>query len=207
MWNLLLPIALTLGGTYLAGQANKQAAQINANAQLQQQQQLLQLQQEQQQQAAPAQAYLRQVMASADDLTPAQRQQLADNRLALTNALHGSPFAGSGRTAAAVFKRADSDFVNTALDQNRSKAINAANTLYGQNNANAFTAGLRATGATGNIGTTNAQAGLATGQLYGKALGDIGSIIANEQRQSKYADRMSAIERSLGLGGNTLGVG
>lgn len=214
MWDLLTPIALTLGGTYLSTSANQKAAEdaynariaaVNAENQQLQQIQQQQLQQEQQQ-AAPARAYLRGVMATSDELTPAQQRQLADLRTSVTNQINSSPFAGSGRTAAALFKRAEGDFRTNALDQNRTRAISAANTLNGigatlNNNANnaAMTAARNTGSAYTAAGLYGPNATTANANLMGKAFGDVASAIANQNKKNTFSDRMSAIEKSLGL--------
>jgi hypothetical protein len=181
MWNLLLPALAIAGGTYLGIQANQNAANTMTAAVRQQQAVDQQIANNANAVAAPAQSYLRGVMATSDTLTPAQVQQLELNRLDIKNQIHGSGFAGSGRTAEALFKKGDSDFVNTALDQNRNKAIAAADTLNGRATAadNALLQGAQA-GTTG--ATTVANSEIATGKLYGQALGDVSSLI---NRQSK----------------------
>ena len=169
MWNLLLPALAIAGGTYLAANANNSAAAAYTNT-------ANSIAAENQQIAAPAQSYLRSLIVSPDTLTPAQTKQLQLNRLAIANQIHGSEFAGSGRTAEALFKGQDSDFINTALDQNKNKAVAAADTLQGRQTA-ADTALL--SGA-----QTNATATLANGKLIGGALGDVSSLIS---RQSKLS--------------------
>jgi hypothetical protein len=186
---LLLPALAIAGGTYLGAQANANAANTAAQATLRgaqiQADTANQIAANDQQIAAPAQSYLRGVMATSDTLTPAQTKQLEQNRLSITNQLHSSPFAGSGRSAAALFKSADTDFINSALDANKNKAIAAANTLAGRASS-ADTAALEAGKTLGTAATTaggyDANAGLATGKLYGQAFGDVASLI---NRQSK----------------------
>lgn len=205
MWNLLLPTLLTLGGTYLSTQANQHAVDTAANAQLQaaqiQANELNQIRQ----QAAPAAGYLRNVMATADDLTPAQKQQLEQNRLAITNMIHSSPFAGSGRTAAALFKQQDSDFINTALDQNRQRAIGAANEMYGAGNqATTNIANAEGKGVS-QAGTIQANAGTANANLWGQSLGSVGNLINEQQRQSRYNDLLDSYTKMNRLAMTKLG--
>ncbi len=221
MWNLIAPALLTLAGTYIASDANARAAQKARAAQVQgaqitadairqgsedAQATLRDLRTE----SAPAVSYLRRVVAEPGDLTPAQQVQLDDLRRNVTNTIHSSPFAGSGRAAAALFRRAESDFTNTALDNNRARADNAARTMYGAstgaatgiatNQASTGTAIGKVTGeALTKGGLYDAQADIANGTLTGRALGDIGSLIATEGRESRYADRLSKIEKSLGI--------
>lgn len=221
---------------------------------------------------APGTNYLRQVVAEDGGLTPAQRTQLDDLRTQTASAIRGSDYAGSGRTAAALFKKVETDYVNDALDRNRQMQLAAAGQLA-SGNLNAGGAAAQAQGQTGRdmsgiitnegnqeagiikgigdssssivtntgntrannatqlgqtqvntlntMGTNNAnlatkagqvqgdavakaglydaQAGIANASLTGKAFGDVASTIANEQRESRYADRLSKIEKSLGM--------
>lgn len=221
MWDMLLPAVAILGGTIFAANANSKAAETASNATLQAaqvqadaitkgNQQAQQTLQKIQDQAAPAGTYLRQVIAEPGTLTPAQTVQLEDLRRSVGNQIHSSNFAGSGRTAVALFKKSESDFTNEALDQNRQRALTAAGGMYGAatgaatGSANAdINTGLQVGKTFGDAGTRaglyDAQAGLATGQLTGKAIGDIGSLIATTQRDSRYSDRLSGIEKSLGM--------
>jgi hypothetical protein len=107
-------------------------------------------------------------------------------------------------------RRAETDFTNDALSRNRARADNAASTLFNAGNsaatavaanqANSAAAIGKATGdATAKSGLYDAQSGLATANLTGKAIGDIGSLIANQARESRYSDQLSRIEKQLGL--------
>jgi hypothetical protein len=74
----------------------------------------------------------------------------------------------------------------------------AAAAAAGKYGADAITAAGKSYGdATTKAGLYDAQAGIANGNLMGRAIGDIGSQIANEGRESRYADRLTAIENSL----------
>lgn len=184
MWEMLLPALAIAGGTFLASSANKSAANTavaginNATA----------IQQATDNSIAtsggvgPGSSYLRSLVADPGALTPAQQEGLAEVRRGVTNQIHGSDFAGSGRTAAALFKDTENNYVNTALQANKSQAINAADRLSSTSTTAAIAsaqAGSSAATATGNI---EAQQGIATGKLYGQALGDVSSLIS---RQSK----------------------
>lgn len=219
MWNLLLPALATLGGAFISSSANTKAAETASAAALQgaqiqadairegsdkAQATLNEIRAE----SAPATGYLRNVIANPTELTPLQLQALTDNRRDVNNTIHNSSFAGSGRTAAALFKRADADFVNGAIAANVGRADTAAGTMYGASTgaatgsanlaANTGAAIGKAVGdATSKAGLYDAQAGLATGQVTGKAIGDIGSLIANQQRDSRYADTLSNINSKL----------
>lgn len=176
MWGLLAPLLAVAGGTYLAIQSNKTAAntvnQAVANAQSAYNTEA------QSGGTGPGASYLRTLVASPQTLTPAQQSQLQDLRRSTANELHGSDFAGSGRTAAALFKKSEDDFTNSALQQNQQNAIGAADKLAGTSST-AENAAIQA-GLTG--AETNANADIATGKIYGQALGDVSSLI---NRQSK----------------------
>jgi hypothetical protein len=161
--------------------------------------------------AAPATGYLRGVIADEGTLTPTQVTGLEEVRRGVTNQIRSSGFAGSGRTAAALFRKAEADYVNDALESNRGRSFDAARTMQSgatnaatgiaNSQANAGTAIGKVYGdATTKAGLYDANAGLATGKLTGEALGAIGSVIANERRESRYADRARKIEQALGLG-------
>jgi len=236
MWDLLIPIVTTLAGAWITSSSNDRATQ---QAQQGQQAQIDELRQanEAAQQAldaskaetqalysqtqdvtAPGVAYLRTTVANQNELTPAQQQRLEQLRRSVTSQLRGSSFAGSGRTAAALFRQAESDFTNNALDQNRARADAAASTLanqnfsarqgvagsaasYGVNRANLATGNASQVGQVlANQGETAANATTATGNVMGQAVGDVGSVIAAQNRESRYADRMKEIEKSLGVG-------
>ena len=176
MWNLLLPALAIGGGLFLASNANTQAANtVNAAVSAAQSQDNAIAQSGG---VGPGSTYLRSLIMSPGTLTPAQQSQLADLRRSVANQIHGSDFAGSGRTAAALFKKTEGDFVNTALDSNKQQAIGAADKLAGTSDA-AATAAAQA-GLTG--ATDIANADIAQGKLYGAALGDVTSLI---NRQNK----------------------
>lgn len=254
-WSALGPSIATIGGTMLVADANRQGAQIagdaairgaqiqaeaNARAQAEARryaeeaiaraeaakQEAQAIYGRTQEQTAPGVTYLRQVAANPGELTPEQQQALIDSRRAIGNTIHNSSFAGSGRSAAALIKRGETDFVNNALTQNRARSDQAASTLAGQHfqagqgSAQAATTagtlganidtGLgkniadieQATGkaqgdANAKAGLYDAQAGIATANSMGKAIGDITSTINNQQRESRYADRLNKLEASL----------
>lgn len=174
--------------------------------------------QQQREQAAPATGYLRTVMANPTELTPLQAQQLEDLRRSTNNTLHSTSFAGSGRTGVSLLRKTESDFRNNAIAQNQGRADSAANTMFSSganattgiansqaNTGAAIAAGTSAAGkvsgdAIAKGGLYDAQSQIANGSLVGRAMGDITSSIANSQRESRYADRLSKIEKSLNLG-------
>jgi hypothetical protein len=172
--------------------------------------------------AAPSVGYLRNAMTvNPAELTPEQQQALGDAERATKNTLHTTSFAGSGRTGVSMLRKVESDFRNGAFDSNRARADSAAHTLYGTNTGatsgiaasqagtgTAIAAGDVAAGkvmgeGTAKAGLYGAQSTIANGNLAGRALGDIGSQIANEGRQSRwadaeksYGDRLAKLERN-----------
>ncbi|MCC6775625.1 MAG: hypothetical protein IT537_03155 [Hyphomicrobiales bacterium] len=142
---------------------------------------------------APGQSYLRQVVAGPGDLTPAQRMQLDELRRVTGNQIRTSSIAGSGRTAASLLRRTESEFTNDALERNRTRAYDAASGMAGRvAQASTGIAGLNASmipqagkvmgDATTAGGLYDAQSGLASGKLYSSTLGDIGALIAKESK-------------------------
>jgi len=137
------------------------------------------------QQTAPGTSYLRGVVAAPQDLTAAQKLALDDIRRNETNTIRTSALQGSGRTAAALLRDTENRFTLDALDKNRARADTAAGTLanenYGYNIGAANTAadfGKSIASLSTQKGLVPAQETLANGQLWGKALGDVGSAIA-----------------------------
>lgn len=191
-WALLASTAVSAGGAFLSSQANKSAA-AQANAGLQAgaaaNQQWTQQAQAQlgrvAQDNAGGQNYLKGVVAGSGDLTPAQQKALEDIRRNTTNEIRSSSLAGSGRSSAAVLNDQENRFTLGALDQNRNKAIDAANGMaqraYG---AQTGAAGLSTDIGKGYMaadqqgGLIDAGATLANGKLFGSAIGNIGSSIA-----------------------------
>lgn len=216
MWDKLVPL---LFGTLVSTQANQRAAdtasratlqgaQLTADAIREGNQQAQDTLETQRRQAAPATAYLRQTVASPTELTPEQQAQLEETRRAVAGTIHNSSFAGSGRTASALFRQAEADFVNRALTDNAGRADRAATTLHGD--ASTATRGIANSQAstgqmvgkaigegTARAGLYDAAGGLASGRVAGEAIGQIGSLINSEKRQSRYGDRMAEIEKAL----------
>lgn len=146
---------------------------------------------------APGQNYLRGVVAAPGDLTPAQQMRLEDLRRSTGNQIRTSAIAGSGRTAASLLRRVESDFTNNALETNRDRAFGAASGMAGRvGNASTAIAGLDASmipaagkaeaGGIAKGGLYQAGSELATGKLIGSGLGEIGSLIAQQNKASKY---------------------
>lgn len=184
MWSFLAPLLAVAGGTYLATQANSKAANTavaGINSAVTQQQSV-----DNSIAAAggagPGTSYLNSLVASPNTLTPDQQNQLKLMRASTINQLRGSGFAGSGKTADALFKSSEDNFTNGALQQNKQNAISAADRLQGTS-TQAAEQGAQA-GATGAEAAANveANAGIATGKLYGQALGDIGSYLTRQNK-------------------------
>jgi hypothetical protein len=160
----------------------------------------------------PAISYLRGVAASNPyQLTPQQQSARADTLRDASNNLAASGLRGAGRSGVAILNKAMTDFDNNAFTSNRNRADQANNTLANENmGANSNIAATdRATGATRanmlsgqgtaamnaaqntgaftanaiqNTGQTQANSDTADASQWGSAIGAIGSIIANNQK-------------------------
>lgn len=147
--------------------------------------------------SAPAVNYLRDVVANpVGGLYPDQLEAQQDERRNALNDVSSSGLRGSGRAVTASLKKVDSDFVNTAMAQNRNNRMNAAGQLTGQyftagdNTASALASGANeAANTTEQQGTNTANLGTTNANMLGNTLGDIGSLIAQETkgRDSRYA--------------------
>jgi hypothetical protein len=203
LYEALIPAVASLGGAAIGAFANsgasksytkalKQANKLRAKA-LNQAQTIYE---DQREQAEPAVQYLRDVVANpVGGLYPDQVAAQMEARRQALNDISRSGLRGSGRAVTAGLKSVDSDFVNDALAQNRQNRMGAAGALSGQsfqagsNAARAMISGGDAAADTAeNIGATQANTGTANAQLFGNALGDIGSLIASEVkgRPSSY---------------------
>jgi hypothetical protein len=162
--------------------------------------------------SAPAISYLRGVAASNPyQLTPQQQDARATTLRDATANLAASGLRGAGRSGQAVLNKAMTDFDNNAFTSNRNRADNAnytlanenmgaqgniaatdrqtgatrANMLAGQGTAAmnaAQNTGTFAANATQNTGQTTANSDTADANLWGGAIGAIGSLIANNQK-------------------------
>jgi len=188
---------------------------------------------------APGVTHLRGVVADPTTLSPDQTYHLDNLRQNVGNVIRSSGFAGSGRTAAELFREVEGDYVNRALADNRTRADNAAGRLFnvyantggaianteagagqdigrtigrgGESIADTLISGGEAqakgirdigtaqSGATSSVGQTNADLTTSNARLRGEAVGDIGSLIAAQGRESRYADRVKKYEQALGL--------
>jgi hypothetical protein len=160
----------------------------------------------------PAISYLRGVAFSDPyQLTPQQQSARADTLRDASNNLAASGLRGAGRSGVAVLNKAMTDFDNNAYTSNRNRADAANSQLYGENvNANnniaatdrqtgsaranmlagqgtaamqsAQNTGTFAANAAQNTGQTAGNADTADASQWGSAIGAIGSIIANNQK-------------------------
>lgn len=204
LFDAIIPAVASIAGSVISSSANS-AATKKQNKALEQANQIRQkaitdaegIYQGQEEQAAPAVQYLRDVVSNpVGGLYPDQLAAQQEERRNALNDISSSGLRGSGRAVTAGLKRVDSDFVNSALAQNRGNRQNAANTLAGQS----FTAGENtartllsggdaAASTTEDMGTNQANLGTTNANLAGNTIGDIGSLIAQETkgRDSRYA--------------------
>lgn len=119
--------------------------------------------------------YLRSVLADPESLTPDQRAQLIDMRREVGDTIRASGFGGSGRSAAALFKKTETDFTNDVMARNRAAALSAAGMMAGVDN---------------NAGLQAAQAAATRGQQIAAIYGGAGGAKANaaSQRGSMLAN-------------------
>lgn len=232
MWDSLIPLAAGAAGTAIGGPvggaiggalgsaavnffgadaANESNAQAIQQIQQGTQQEVGAIQQGQQtlqgiaDANAPGQTYLRNVVADAGNLTPAQQLQLKDINRTVTNQIDSSSLAGSGRSAAALIDDASNRFRLGALDANRSLAYGAAGTMAG--NANHAVMGEaadsnaigQAFGQQGNniakitqqSGQNTGNAILSSGKTIGTAFGNISSAATRDNNSSYRLGNMN----------------
>lgn len=177
----------------------------NYEGMLHQQQQLEQIRQEN----APGLAFLRRMVGGSTGLTDAQRAELDDVRRTTRDRIVASGYGASGRTAAAMFKDVENDYILRALDSNRQNAQSAAQSManvannaaarkvdasreYYDNYGRAVTGLGRAQGdSIRQQGENIANTTIANASLTGQAIGDIAGNIATSQqepRRSRFAD-------------------
>lgn len=80
---------------------------------------------------APGYQVLREYLADPHSLTDYQRHELDQIRGSTRDTIRGSSLAGSGRTAAALIKDVENDYVLSSQEGNRQAALQAAGMLYG----------------------------------------------------------------------------
>ena len=138
--------------------------------------------------AAGTQVLRREAQADPSRLTAAQQRGLEDVTRRSQNQLATSGLRGAGRTQSRVLRDVTGDFVANAQETNRSRALDAANRLFGagvtgrQVSANAATgAGTQAANTISNafrsIGGSEAVTGAITGQIGGNAALATGNVI------------------------------
>lgn len=205
----LIGAGTTLYGAQLEKEGRQEAARtINAAtdkstaAQLEALDQANQIIQQNRQAASPGLMRMTEIVGRGDQLTPTQVTALDEARRTTLDALQGGSLRGSARATADTVKKVEGDMRNQFIESNRNRADNAASSLSSQY----FDAGNKsasiATG-TGNAisqglmtsGNVNAQADLGVNQLQGKALGDIGAIIAGQLKDSANAKRNSSYSK------------
>lgn len=108
--------------------------------------------------------YLRSVLADPESLTPDQRAQLEDMRRNVGDTIVASGFGNSGRSAAALFKKTETDFTNDIMARNRAAALSAAGLMASTDN---------------NAGLQAAQAAAERGQQMAAIYGGAGGAKAN----------------------------
>lgn len=175
-WNAF-KVGSSLLGTLGSIAANKKATKTATASLVQKQQDLKKLQ-------AAAQPGITQqynTIARQNVLTPAQQTAINTARDTTLTALNQGGLRGSGRATVAAVKDVEGTLRNQYLDANRTRADSAASSLAG----NYFNAGTNAAQVSPQIGETHGTNTLATAIQTGKAIGDIGALIADEQKNKK----------------------
>lgn len=227
-WIAVGTAAATIGATVLTNRANKDAAKTAGAAEVEaarlknegidrgiaavkegvaESDQLYGAVREQTQ---PGVNYVRDIIASPQTLTPAQNAELENLRRSVVDSsqVAGSALRGSGRSFVDAMRNVEGDFRLKALDQNRTRADQAAlefarpnfNAAGNQASAHA-TMGQQVGGALANQGANlgnaaansgynNANATTANAGNWGQAIKDIGSAVGSWQkdqtRPAKY---------------------
>jgi hypothetical protein len=159
-------------------------------------------------QAQPAVTRLRQVVAAPNTLSEDQQIELADARRQATNSVNRSGLRGSGRAVTAAIKDVEGDVRRGFMRDNLARADGATSELAqpyfdatGQTANLILNQGQTAANSADAAGQAEAGATLANASLRGQTIGDVSSLIASEVkgRDSRYSDRLSALEKKLGL--------
>lgn len=198
--------APTVISTFISASANQSAAKTAAaaqnratQAQLQSIEQARQTMAQQQAMASPGLVQMQNVIRNQGTLTPAQLAALDDARRTTLGQLGASGLRGSARATAATVRDVEGRMRDQYMDANQRRADSAAGTLSGQYfNAGNNVANLQTAGGTAvsqglaNVGNIQSNQTLAQGDIAGKAIGDIGSVIAdsikNSNRGTSYTD-------------------
>ncbi len=208
----LLKVGTTAWGASQHANATQAAAQTAANAtnaatdaQLQGLELTRQTMQQQQAAASPGLVTMQNMITRGPGLTPVQQTALDEARRTTLDSLRGSGLRGSARATAATVKKVEGDMRNQYINANQNRADQAAQTLSGQYfNAGNNIANLQSKAGTAvsqgltTVGVLNASAQLGTANTTGKAVGDIGAIIAdeiknNQKRESSYDDTAKGV--------------
>lgn len=154
---------------------------------------------EQQAAASPGLMHMQQIVGRGDALTPAQIAALDDARRVSIDALQGGSLRGSARATADTVRKVDGDMRTGFMDSNRNRADSAAsglagqyfgagNSIVSQNNQ----AGQAVSQGLINTGNNNANLVTANAGIQGKAIGDIGAIIADQLKTDASNKRNSS---------------
>lgn len=205
MWGAIIGGIVSLYSNYRARKQNSEAI----NAGLAQDQAANKANQEAidkaQAAAAPALGYFNTVMAQGSRLTPAQQQYVADTREQTGRDLSSRL---GGRAATAIASRAALDVNNATTQANQTRSDEAASMLANPANTNLILAtgqaraadAAAAARAARELGQTNADATLASGQLIGQGIGQYYANKGNEDLLS--AIRANSV-RTSAYGGST----
>jgi len=206
----LLPTVIsggaTLYGAQLSSDATKSAAktttaasQAAAAAQTESLKRAEEIIKSQQAAASPGLIAMQNIVGRGEQLTPAQLTALGDARRTTLDSLQGGSVRGSARATAETVKKVEGDMRNTYLDKNRATSDNAAANLSNQyfNSGNTI-AGLNTQSGTVasqnlmNAGNINAASDLGQANIQGKAIGDIGALIAGSLKDEMSKKRESS---------------
>lgn len=194
----------TLYGAKLASNSQNQGAQVAANAQREAtaaEQESLRIatehMQRQQQAASPGLMAVQGIIGRGEGLTPYQEQSLDDARRKAVDALQGGSVRGSARATAATVADVEGRMRGQFIEQNRQRSDQAASNLSGQYfdagkniaDLNLKTGASASQGLLG-VGNTDYANTINQGVIKGKAIGDIGAVIAqsikDDERKSSY---------------------
>jgi hypothetical protein len=128
--------------------------------------------------------YLRSVLADPESLTPDQRAQLQDMRRNVGNTIVASGFGNSGRSAAALFKKTETDFTNDVMARNRAAALSAAGLMASTDN----NAGMQAANAAAERGQQMAAIYAGAGGAKANLASNRGSMLS-----SVYGDQAQQV--------------
>jgi hypothetical protein len=198
----------TLWGAQKASNANVTAARIAADAtnrataaQIAQQEEARKVLAANQAAASPGLTAMQSQIARGPRLTPLQQQNIADARQQTVASI--SPgLRGSGAATVAAVRKVEDNLTRGYMDSNQTAADRAAQSLSGQY----FNAGTNTAQSLSNSGQTLASGLTAIGDINanqytksadttGKAIGDIGAIIADQYRE---LNRPKAADQKLG---------